>query len=248
MASGPKSIAHAGDQKGEFWGKLRGLVKILAIDTSASEASVALLIAERIVVELRLALDGGHSTTLLPAIEMALRVASVAPRELDAVAGVTGPGAFTGLRVGLASLQGIALAADRRCVGISSLDALAETAKGSAERIVALVDGFRSDVFAQDFDGRTGEPLGEPRVTTATAAAAAAAAEGHAGSVTFVGSGAVRYRGEIEAVSPRSAILAHERFLAVAVAHIAAQRVRIGATVSPDALRPLYIRPPDIRP
>jgi tRNA threonylcarbamoyladenosine biosynthesis protein TsaB len=204
---------------------------------------VALLVGDRIVVEVRLAVEAGHSKTLLPAVEMALRAASLEAGELDAVAGVTGPGAFTGLRVGLASLQGIALAADKSCVGVSSLEALAETVKGRVGRIVAMVDGFRSDVFAQDFDGKTLEPLGEARVTTAAAAAALGAA-----GVIFVGSGAQRYRKEIELSCPGAVVADHEAFLAVAVARIAARRARAGATIAPDELRPLYIRPPDIRP
>ena len=218
-------------------------MKILAIDTANGFGNVVILVDGQVLGEVRISTNGGHASHLLPSIDLVLRVAGLSVTDLDGLAAVIGPGSFTGIRVGLSTLQGLALAAERVCVGISTLEALAATARGLAPRVVALVDGFRSDVFAQEFDGVTALPVGPPRATTAREAAT-----GLLGPVAFTGSGAVLYRDEIAGECDGALFPPSERFLATAVGELAGRRLEAGLAVSAEHLRPLYIRPPDIRP
>src|SRR3990172_12724152 len=105
----------------------------------------------------------GHSGWVLPAVELALRGLGLDVSALDGFAVTTGPGSFTGLRVGISTVQGLALAAGRLCVGMSSLDVLALAATDRAPTVVALVDAFRDQVFSGVYAG-DGRPLGERRV------------------------------------------------------------------------------------
>lgn len=218
---------------------------ILAIDTSSRYGSVALLAGEEILAEVRTAAEGTHASHLVPCIELVLRVGGTAIAELDALACVTGPGSFTGLRVGLSTAQGLALGAQRVCVGVTALEALAEIARGRAPRVVALVDGFRSDVFAQKFDGDTGTPLDEPE---ATSPADIAGAAGDGSLVAFIGSGAERYHAALAGACGTAVFVPGTHYLASSAARLAARRVSEGLVVPPEELRPLYVRPPDIRP
>ncbi|MFN8091405.1 MAG: tRNA (adenosine(37)-N6)-threonylcarbamoyltransferase complex dimerization subunit type 1 TsaB [Vicinamibacteria bacterium] len=90
----------------------------------------------------------GHSRWVLGAADALLRGLGIAPGDLDGFAVTVGPGSFTGLQVGISSIQGLAIAAGRPCVGLSALDLLAlaaATAGGAASRIVSLMDAFRGE-------------------------------------------------------------------------------------------------------
>ena len=98
---------------------------VLAADTTTPRGSVAVVSEAGVLAEARVATSEGHSRWLLPAVDTLLRGLGLAPAALGAFAVTTGPGSFTGLRVGLASVQGLALACGRPCVGLSALDVLA---------------------------------------------------------------------------------------------------------------------------
>ncbi len=138
-------------------------MNILALDTTTSACSVALL-ADEIEVSRSVMMERGHAEALLPMVKDVLNEASRTFADIDSVAVTIGPGAFTGLRIGLAAARGMALAAGIPCVGVTSLEAVAE-AIGFAERdgraLLVTLDSKRSDVFAQVFDAG-GPPLGPP--------------------------------------------------------------------------------------
>jgi tRNA threonylcarbamoyladenosine biosynthesis protein TsaB len=100
-------------------------MKILAMDTSAGACSAALR-DDRGVIERVEEMQRGHAEALMPMIISVMRAAGRQFRELDLVAVTVGPGAFTGLRVGLAAARGIALAAGLPCFGVTTLEAIAE--------------------------------------------------------------------------------------------------------------------------
>jgi tRNA threonylcarbamoyladenosine biosynthesis protein TsaB len=217
-------------------------VRVLAVDTTSPRGSLAVAGEDGILAEARVVTEAGHSRWLLPAVEAVLRGLGLAAVELDAFAVTTGPGSFTGLRVGLGSVQGLALASGRPCVGLSTLDVLALSAAGASGTIVALVDAFRGEVYSGVYDAAGGlrterrvGPLSEvlPRLPPGTA---------------FVGDPAIASRDAIRSAVPGALFPETPGFLAGAVARAALRLARAGAAVAPADLRPVYLRPADIRP
>jgi tRNA threonylcarbamoyladenosine biosynthesis protein TsaB len=141
-------------------------VKLLAMDTAASACSAALW-DEGVVVERLQPMSRGHSEALLPMILDVMGAADLNFCDLDALAVSTGPGAFTGLRVGLAAARGVGLAAGLPCLGVSTLEAIAEAVDwsevGDSTVLIAL-DTKRDDYYVQVF--RASRPLGSPVVET----------------------------------------------------------------------------------
>jgi len=216
-------------------------MRILAVDTTTPWGSVALVDGDSTIGEIRLRPPAGHSQWLVSGIEALLRHLSLAPSDIEAFAVTTGPGSFTGLRVGLSTVQGLALAANRPCLGVSTLDALALGIAGHAPVLVPLMDAFRDEVFTCRYDAGA-RPLGPARAT-----ALGAALDGLAGRVAFAGDAVERYRAEIVAACPDALFPNLEPFLAAVVGRMAAPRLARGEGMAPDALRPLYLRDADIR-
>src|SRR5207247_7602237 len=205
-------------------------------DTTTPLGSFALVEDGEARAEVRLRAADSHSRWLVRAIALVVEGLGLAPEDVDAWAVATGPGSFTGLRVGLSTVQGLALAASRPCVGVSTLEALAALAQGSAPTIVALVDAFRDEVYSGVYDA-DGRPGGEPRVGPVEAVL-----PGLAGRVAFVGDGAHRFRARIEAGKPDALFPVVEPWLATTLGRLATSRLAAGAGAGPDALRPGHHR------
>ncbi len=213
----------------------------MAVDTTTPLGSVALVEDGESRAEVRLRAADSHSRWLVRAIALVVEGLGLASKDVDAWAVATGPGSFTGIRVGLSTVQGLALASSRPCVGVSTLEALAALARGSAPTIIALVDAFRDEVYSgvYDADGHSG---GEPRVGPVEAVL-----PGRVGRVAFVGDGANRFRARIEAGKPDAIFPVVEPWLATTLGRLATSRLAAGAGTDPEALRPAYIRGADIR-
>jgi tRNA threonylcarbamoyladenosine biosynthesis protein TsaB len=216
-------------------------MRVLAVDTTTARGSVALVEDDAVLGEVRLLTPSGHSRWLVSGVEFLLAQLSLKPVDVEGYAVTTGPGSFTGLRVGLSTVQGLALASGRRCLGLSALDVLAAVVAGSAPMLVALMDAYRDDVFTARYDAAA-RPLGPPRV-----ARLGKALEGLEGPVSFVGDAVSRYRAEILAVRPHALFPRNELFLAAVAGRMAAARLARGEGILPEALRPLYLRDADIR-
>jgi tRNA threonylcarbamoyladenosine biosynthesis protein TsaB len=122
----------------------------LAVDTSAEIGSIALVDGETILEQARLLAPGGFGQTLFGELESLLARQRVRLADIDLYAAASGPGSFTGVRVGLAAIKGLAEVAGKPAVGISNLAALAEF--GSAELRAPIIDARRGEVFAALFD------------------------------------------------------------------------------------------------
>jgi tRNA threonylcarbamoyladenosine biosynthesis protein TsaB len=125
----------------------RGLLT-LGVDTSTERRSVALLRGRGVLAETSSGLREGGSANLLADIARVLGDAGVKLREVELYAAAVGPGSFTGLRSGLATIKGLALTTGRPAVGVQTLHALAYCVR-PAERVVALIPAGRGEVFAQ---------------------------------------------------------------------------------------------------
>lgn len=121
-------------------------MKLLAIETSAGQGSIALLEGKDAVEEISLQVSRSTSVELLPAIGSLLKSNSIHPNDLDALAVSIGPGSYTGVRIGIATAQGLALAANLPVYGVSSLVGLAKQASG-VEDPVAVARQARAGEF-----------------------------------------------------------------------------------------------------
>jgi tRNA threonylcarbamoyladenosine biosynthesis protein TsaB len=216
-------------------------VRILALDTATEKGSVALLEGGEVVGELRLRGTTNPSVFLLPAVSFLLEGAGWAPEELGGFAVTLGPGSYTGLRVGISTIQGLAMARETPVLGVPTLDVLAARILGAAPRLVAAVDAYRGQVFSAHYDAQ-GTRLGEP-VLLDGAEFVAGLPEGAA----LIGDGIERHRGDILArgsfVLPKRSL-----FLAGTLARLAAGRLAAGEGAKAAALKPLYLREADTRP
>jgi ribosomal-protein-alanine N-acetyltransferase len=195
----------------------------------------------------------GHTRRLTPLIAEALARAALAPRDLQWLAADLGPGSFTGVRVGLATAEALALASGARLLGASSLASLAHGAGARRALVVPLVPAGRRDVYAGFFRaGPNGQAtllaaprVGEPGMVLDAAAECQALLGGW--PVRFVGPGAARERDALEAAHPGSTAPAWRAAglsaLDLAAAAITAAGPAAGLPVSGEALQPLYVRP-----
>jgi tRNA threonylcarbamoyladenosine biosynthesis protein TsaB len=134
---------------------------ILAIDTSSSEARLAVSYSEDVIAALTIKNDRPHSQTLFSQISILLQLADVKVEEIGAFAVATGPGSFTGLRVGLAAVQGLADSLDRPCLGVDSLDLHALASGFDGTHLVMLCAG-RGEIYCGFRDVASGDIVDRP--------------------------------------------------------------------------------------
>ena len=224
-------------------------MRILGFDTATSACSAAIWEDGLIAARRFEPMSRGQSERLMPMVREVLSEAGADFPDLDLLAVTTGPGAFTGLRIGLAAARGMALAGDLACFGVTTLDAVAagvsETERQKANVLVAL-DSKRAEVYAQAFRSDL-RPLSEAQaLMPANLAALTANDEGDANRVLVAGDGAGQV---IQALKDKGieAVLSTAPGVpdAATVAAIAAERWSSDQPAEP--LRPLYLRPPDAK-
>lgn len=213
---------------------------VLAIETGGAGIAAAAVRfdgGEHVLFTAREAVDRGHAARLVPFLQEHLAAAGLDIAAVDLFAGATGPGSFTGLRVGLSTLAGLALAYDRSIVGVSGFEAMRATALAAAPLLVAL-DGRRAEPFVQLYD-----TAGYPSGSSANPDAATLRGMLPAQPIALCGDGVPLVRAMLpERDDP---VLHPGPIDPVAVARIGhAQRDRAGRGPPP----PLYVRPPDARP
>jgi tRNA threonylcarbamoyladenosine biosynthesis protein TsaB len=218
-------------------------MRVLAIDTALDACSAAVLDLNRggVIASETLAMTRGHAEALMPLIARVMDQARIEFSELDRIAVTTGPGSFTGLRVGISATRGIALAAGKPAIGLSTLAGLAAPliAEDDTTNVVAAIDARHDHVYLQVF-GTGGRTLVSPRIATLRNAVRAAAAS----PARVIGSAA----GLLAAAWPKGTdppLLVDNRG-APDVSWIA----RLGAAAAEGygPPRPLYLRAPDAQP
>ncbi|MBM3565258.1 MAG: tRNA (adenosine(37)-N6)-threonylcarbamoyltransferase complex dimerization subunit type 1 TsaB [Alphaproteobacteria bacterium] len=214
---------------------------VLALDTAMSSCAAALVRDGRALAVHTRTMRHGHAEALLPMIEQVMAEGQRAYADLDLVAATVGPGAFTGIRVGLAAARGIALAAGKPGAGVTTLEAIAAAWPGAP--VLAAIESRREDLFAQIFDA-AGAALCEPRAVAPEGLAALVREAGLAGPFRLAGDGAPRAAAALKKEGlDVGAIETAPAPDPVRVAAIAAARMGLADSLP---LRPLYLRPPDV--
>lgn len=122
-------------------------MKILAIDTSGSVCTVAVLQDEKVLAEVYVDNKKTHSQMLAPMIDDCLVRSDLGLPDIDLFACAIGPGSFTGLRIGVSMIKGFCQASGKKCVGVNTLDALAQNMSGDKRIVCPIIDARRGDVY-----------------------------------------------------------------------------------------------------
>lgn len=122
-------------------------MKILAVDSSGLVASVAIVEDDNLVAEYTMNYKKTHSQTLLPMLDEIVKMTETKLESVDALAVAKGPGSFTGLRIGVATVKGLALSLDKPIVGIPTLEGLAANLYGVQSLVCPLMDARRNQVY-----------------------------------------------------------------------------------------------------
>lgn len=216
-------------------------MRVLAVDTATPNGSVALVRQGTVEAEVRFGDVSTHSAWVVPAVEFVLGRSGLRPEDVDGFAATVGPGSFTGLRIGLGTVQGMALAAARPSVGLPTLDVLAARIEGLAATLVCLIDAFRGEVYARVYDGAA-VPRGP-----AVVAPPGEVVEGLPPRTAFFGDGALRYRALIEERAEEPVFPRRSLFLGGTLGRLAGPLLESGRGGPPEQLRPLYLRAAAIR-
>jgi tRNA threonylcarbamoyladenosine biosynthesis protein TsaB len=235
----------------------------LGIDTSTEKRSVALMRGGRLLSLCVSGLREGGSAGILSEIDRALDAASVGLREVELFAAAVGPGSFTGLRSGLATVKGLALTLGKPVVGVPTLHAIAHAAR-PAQRLLAMIPAGRGEVFAQllgvTAEGRVTEHASAEHLPPARLIDGMA---GLGGGIKWAGGGASKFEELIREGAKAAGIefvvsddtgeatddvwlLSHvEEALARSVAELARTLYGGGRESGAESLRAIYVRPSD---
>lgn len=132
---------------------------ILALESSAKAASVALVRDDEVVAQYSQCCGLTHSCTLLPMVEDMLKNTGTKIKDIELMAVAHGPGSFTGIRIGVSTLKGLAWASEKKCVGVSTLEAMAWHGALRGGIICPVMDARRSQVYNALFEIVDGKPL-----------------------------------------------------------------------------------------
>jgi tRNA threonylcarbamoyladenosine biosynthesis protein TsaB len=215
---------------------------LLTVDTSTPAGSVAISRGETLLGEILLNVKSNHTDRLLLTLRQLLTDAGLQLTDVDAFAAVLGPGSFTGLRVGVATVKGLALATGKPVVGVSTLQTVAMQVPFPRHPLCVLLDARKNEVYAGLYHWEGGRPV---PVRPETAISPERLLESLEGETLFAGDGSVAYR---SLLSRRLGSRAHfvpwslhpPRAAAAAVLALAA--LREGDAIPLAQLTPRYIR------
>jgi tRNA threonylcarbamoyladenosine biosynthesis protein TsaB len=217
-------------------------MRILAVDTASGSGSVAVADGDKFLAEITATRRETHSRYLMRLIDRALQLAGLDLKEIDGFAVACGPGSFTGLRIGVSTVKGLAWGMQKPVVGISSLEALALQAAPTSLLICALLDARNHEVYVGRYRfvaGRLKPELDE------RAASPTEALTGICEPCLFIGDGALQYRAMITDQLGDGAIFAlsfQHALRAAAILHLGRLNFLENRTADAAKLVPRYLR------
>lgn len=222
-------------------------MRVLAFDTSTPVTAVAVMDGARVLASDDAPDEGRHGDVLLPRVQSVLERAQLSLSQLQLLAVGIGPGSFTGLRIGLASAKGLAIATGLPLRGVCSLRALAAGVSARAELTVAALDAGKGELFAAVFahaGGDLQERLSPFRALPADAGAQLAAACAGAASIVVAGTGMRRHPELLAALGTRAQACEpeHDTPHGQSVAQQGLALYRANGASDLASLEPLYLR------
>lgn len=222
-------------------------MKIFAVDTSSRSCSVAVVENSNLLAEIIKEDGETHSRHLMDMIKKVFELSGLAPLDIDCFAVTEGPGSFTGLRIGISSVKGLAAATGKPLVGISTLDALAAQVLPSPYMICSVIDARKGEVYSSRYrfiDGLIRKEMKEEVFLPDKAA------DGIGEPCLFIGNGASTYRNIIEKILGNLAHF-HPPFFNVirasTVAFMGLKKFENNDTVDAALFAPHYIRKSDVK-
>lgn len=221
-------------------------MNILMIDTSGPACGVAIAREGRLVCDMQLVSGRTHSQRVMPMVEAALAMSDMGVSDIDVFGAVTGPGSFTGVRIGVSSVKALAHAADKPCVGVDALHALAANIQAFDGVVCPILDARAQQVYGAMF--RAGDVpqrlCGDEAMPLTAFLDRVEATDERA---LFLGDGVAAMRGTIEArLGGRAQFAApqHMNLRAGSACAIAMRLAEQGETTDYLHLLPLYLRAP----
>jgi len=211
-------------------------MRLLAVETSSLAGGVALLDDERLVAEYLLDVSITHSERLMAAVDRVLADARWSARDLGGLAVAVGPGSFTGLRIAVSTVKGLALALGLPIAAVPTLDAMAAAVPWAALPVCPVLDARKGEVYASQYRWDGGAMRREWEYLALSPEAFAARLTE---PVVLVGDGAAVIRSPYARLLPPPCRVPSP----ACVGALGLERLRRGDTVAPAALTPLYLRP-----
>jgi tRNA threonylcarbamoyladenosine biosynthesis protein TsaB len=220
-------------------------MKILGVDTATKSCSVAVIDEKSVISEYTVNHKDTHSKFLMGMIRDVLDVCHLPVKDIDGFAVTIGPGSFTGLRIGLSAIKGLALATGKPVVGVSSLEVLAYQVFGSGKLICPMMDARRKEVYTARYRFKDQKLEAE---LLPVAVSPDKAIENIDTSCVMVGDGSILYQDLIKRTLGPMAVFANftqHIIRASTVGHIAMQRFKSNDTDDAGLIEPFYIRKSD---
>ena len=216
---------------------------VMGIDTSTTQGGVALLSGQGVICEYTLNIKATYSERLLPLIDRALQDAGITLGQVEGFAVAVGPGSFTGLRIGLSTAKGLAVAGGQPLVGVSTLEAMAWTLPFCAHPVCPILDARKGEIYCALFR-HEGDRL--IRLMDDTATAPDRLLSRIQQPTVFLSDGLVAYEGLVQSQLKELALfppLAGRGGRAAAVAELGRRRLLRGDRDDLMQLAPQYLRP-----
>jgi tRNA threonylcarbamoyladenosine biosynthesis protein TsaB len=218
---------------------------ILGIETATRTGGVAIVSEDGVLAEYTLNIEVTHSERLMSTVDRVFKDTGLRMASIDGFGVSIGPGSFTGLRIGLSTVKGLAFTTGKPVAAVPTLKALAWNTPHARYPVCPLLDARKKEVYAALYRYDGGELVQD---IPETVLPLAELAERVAGEVLFTGEGARLFAGDIERLfagrahfAPRSATVPS----AASIAEIALDMISVGRQTGPDSLSPMYIRRPE---
>jgi tRNA threonylcarbamoyladenosine biosynthesis protein TsaB len=218
---------------------------ILGIETSTKTGSVAIVSEDGVIAQYSLNIEVTHSERLMATVDRVLKDTGLVIADIDGFAIAIGPGSFTGLRIGLAAVKGLAFSTNKPVAAVPTLEALAWNLPYSAYPICPLLDARKNEVYAAMYRF---EETALVHIMAEAVISLSQLADRISEKTVFTGEGSLLFRDNIEKIfgdralfAPRSATLPS----AATIAEIGLTMIKSNRQADPDSLTPMYIRRPE---
>ena len=220
-------------------------MKVLALDCSAKAVSVAIADENKLIAESFLNINLTHSETLMPMIEQVLSNSKISLNEIDSFAVTAGPGSFTGVRIGISAIKGLAFADEKPVYPFSTLLAMALTFENSGFNgyILALMDARRNQFYNGLFKVENGKIIRISKDSLSTQEEIAVSLKNLEENIILIGDGAELFYSLSENknnIKPANSAVIYQKASYIALS--AARGENLPDKVSPESLQTVYLR------